>query len=466
MKKHILSAAILSLFAATTIAQDLNTAYFSDGYLYRHDMNPALGNDSVTYISIPGIGNTAVSVQGNFGYQDILHKNPRYGQGSDKKLTTFMSPYITDAEALGGFASGTNKVTAEMKLSVLSVGFKGFGGYNTIELNARAQAGVVAPYELFEFARNIGSKNYNIGDISANAQSFAEIALGHSHKIGENVSIGVKAKLLLGIENADLEMKNIRADFSSDNSWTISGEATVDASMKGLKYVSENKDYNNRPGSYSKISEVDIDGGGIGGMGFAVDLGVDWKINRDWRVSAAVLDLGSISWDNNMQAVNRAKSFSFGGFHDIATSDDQPNSFNTQSDDYGDQIADFLNLSDNGDQGKRSTSIGTTVNAGVEYTLPVYRKLSFGLLGTARMRGDYGWTEARLSANWAPAKWFSGGASVATGTFGTSAGWVLNLHPKGFNLFIGMDRLLGTVSKEFIPLNSNGSFNFGMNIEF
>lgn len=467
MKKHILSAAFLSLFAAASMAQNLNTGYYNDGYFYRHEMNPALGNDTANYVSIPGIGNVNFSIQGNFGPGDVILKNPRYGNGSDKKLTTFMNPYISDKEALAGFAKGGNKINTEVKLSVLSIGFKGFGGYNTLEVNARAQEGLTVPYELFEFARNIGSRTYNIGNIGGNVQSFAEVALGHSHKVAENVTIGVKAKLLLGVEDVNLSVKNLKADLAADNKWTLSGDMHLDASMKGLTFKNKTEEYNNRPGTYKVIDEVDVDGAGIGGMGFAVDLGVDWKVNEDWRVSAAVLDLGAISWKNSLQASNMSKSFSFNGFHDIDTSDDDhPNSINKQGQDYGDQITDFLNLTDNGDKGSRSTGIGTTINAGVLYTLPVYRKLSFGLLGTARMRDDYGWTEARLSANWAPAKWFSGSASVAAGTFGTSVGWVVNLHPKGIGIFAGMDRTLGTLSKEGIPLRPNGSAHFGVNIIF
>ena len=49
-------------------------------------------------------------------------------------------------------------------------------------------------------------------------------------------------------------------------------------------------------------------------------------------------------------------------------------------------------------------------------------------------------------------------------SFGASMGWVVNIHPKGLNLFVGMDRLLGKVSKQGIPLNSNTSVSMGMNI--
>ena len=43
-------------------------------------------------------------------------------------------------------------------------------------------------------------------------------------------------------------------------------------------------------------------------------------------------------------------------------------------------------------------------------------------------------------------------------------GWIVNFHPKGMNLFVGMDHLLGKQSKEGIPLSSNASINVGFNV--
>ena len=54
--------------------------------------------------------------------------------------------------------------------------------------------------------------------------------------------------------------------------------------------------------------------------------------------------------------------------------------------------------------------------------------------------------------------------SLGVGSFGASAGWLVNIHPKGFNFFVGMDHILGKQSKEGIPLSSRASVNLGMNI--
>ena len=456
--------AAMTLCGTAVTAQTMNSAYFTGDYKYRHDLNPAYGNEQ-NYISWPALGNLNVSTHGNFGYGDVVMNNPMFGKGSDKKMTTFLNPYISSSDALSGFSKGNNRISGNVDITILSAGFKAFGGYNTIELGARTSFGMSLPYELFEFAKNTGNKSYDIGDVTANATAFAQLAFGHSHQIGDKLGIGAKVKFLCGGARADLKMENRKADLTADDKWTVTGKATANVSMKGFTYLESEEEYNDpQRGTYRKVDDIDIDGAGLGGFGMAFDLGGIYKINRDWTVSAAVVDLGFINWSNNMQATNRSQSFIFNGFHDTAVKSDHTNSLDNQADKYGDQIADFANLSDEGDQGSRSTGFGATVNVGCEYTLPVYRKLTFGLLSSTRINDDHTWTEGRLSANVAPLKWLDGGINVAVNSYTASMGWVLNIHPKGQNFFIGMDHLLGKTSKEFIPLSSNASVCVGFNV--
>ena len=457
-------AAVMLAVAGGAMAQGLNSAYYTEDYKFRHDMNPAFAN-SDNYVSIPALGNVNVNVHGNFGYQDVIMDNPMYPNTSDKKMTTFMNPYISASKALEGFSNGDNRIAGDVGIMLLSGGFSAFGGYNTIELSSKTSFGMSLPYELFEFAKNIGNKTYNIGDINVHAMSYAELALGHSRQINEKLRVGAKVKFLFGLGRADLKLQNMKADLAPNDKWTVSGQAVADVSMKGFSYVTETDEYNDPDrGEYDKVGDVDIDGFGLSGFGMAVDLGAVYQINEDWRVNAAVLDLGFISWSNNMQAVNRSDMFEFGGFHDISVKDGSGVDIEDQTDKYGDQIADFINLKDNGDQGGRTTGIGATINVGAEYNLPVYRKITFGALSSTRIKGAYTWTEGRLSANWTPLSWIDGGVSFAVNNFTASMGWVLNIHPKGYNFFIGMDHLLGKMSKEYIPLSSNASINLGMSI--
>ena len=83
------------------------------------------------------------------------------------------------------------------------------------------------------------------------------------------------------------------------------------------------------------------------------------------------------------------------------------------------------------------------------------------------MCGGYSWTEFRLSANVMPVKYVSASANLVCGTYGVGFGWLLNVTSgKGFNLFLGMDRVPGKLTKQHVPLNSNFNVNFGINFPF
>ena len=322
-QKKIILVATLMLAVVTATAQSLNSAYFTDGYKFRHTMNPAYGNDQ-SYVSIPALGNINVRTQGDFGYDAIIKTNPV--PNGNKTMTTFLNPYIDAATALDGFSDGNNRIVGNVGVTILSAGFKAWGGYNTIEINAKAHFGVSLPYELFEFAKNTGNKDYNIGEINAGAVSYAEIAFGHSRQLTDKLRAGAKLKVLLGIGRADVKMENVQAQLSDANKWIISADAQSDVSMKGFTYKQKTKEYKQKAGSYDYVNNVDVSGAGIGGFGLGVDLGATYKLNDDWSFSAALLDLGFISWSNDMQARNMSKQFIFDGFHDAEVSKSSPNS--------------------------------------------------------------------------------------------------------------------------------------------
>ena len=252
---HIRYAAVALMLATAggAAAQGLNSAYFTDDYKFRHDMNPAFGNEH-NYVSVPVLGNINVNLHGNFGYQDVVMHNPMFPASSSKKMTTFMNPYISADKALDGFSKGNNRIIGDVGITILSGGFKAFGGYNTIEISSKTSFGMSLPYELFEFAKNTGNKTYDMGDVNAHAMSYAELALGHSRQINEKLRVGAKLKFLFGLGRADLKLQNLKADLAGENKWTVSGQAVADVSLKGFTYLSTTDAYNNPDnGTYDKI---------------------------------------------------------------------------------------------------------------------------------------------------------------------------------------------------------------------
>jgi len=456
-----MASILLATVAMQTYAQEIHTGYFNDSFLYRHDLNPAFDNES-DYISIPVVGNFNATMMGNFGYEELVRKNPLYPDRSKKKMTSFMNPYLKNG--LSGFSSGDNKISGQMMTNIMSAGFKKWGGYNTIELNVRAFANASAPYQLFDFAANASNDRYEFGDISLDAQAFTELSVGHSRKIDDKLRVGAKAKLLVGMANASVSIENAVADLSDANKWIISGDAKSQVSMSGFKYKSKTKEYNDRPGTYEHVNDIDMGTPGVSGFGLAIDAGAAYQVNEELTVSAAIQDLGAILWTNNYLATNDAKSFVFDGFHDVDVNTESGEVLDDKADRYADQLLDFANLRDKGDDGARITGIGATVNVGLQYVIPTYRDLRVGFLGSSRINGKYTWMEGRLSGNIAPVKWFEGSVSLAVNSYSFNTGFLANFHTKGFNFFIGMDQILGKMSKEFIPLNSNGNVSLGVNI--
>ena len=465
--KYILSAVCMMAAAGTTKAQELNSAYFTQDYKFRHDLNPAFGNDQ-GYISIPVLGNFNVKMQGNFGVGDVLFQNPATG----KYDRTFLHPDVSTEQALDGFAKGKNRVSADVRIMLLSAGFKSFGGYSTIELNVRSSMGLYLPGSLIRFAKNMTNDVYHF-DFGARALSFGEVAIGHSHQVNDNLRIGAKAKVLLGLARADLEVKNMEARFTG-NEWELSSsKALAEVNMKKIQFVSDRED-TYKDGSRNEhvdLGETDVDGIRPSGFGLGLDLGAEYRLEavEGMKLSAALTDLGFIGWSNNNVLRQKQGTFTFNGFHDVAVKDEGAapgTTMDEQSDSYADQISDFISLKDEGDKGSKTTTLAATLNVGAEYQLPSCRQLTFGLLGQHHFAGQYSWTEGRLSANWAPLEWIDGGVNVALSTFCASAGWILNIHPGGFNLFLGMDHILGKQTKEGVPLSSNANINLGMNIAF
>lgn len=249
-----------------------------------------------------------------------------------------------------------------------------------------------------------------------------------------------------------------------ENSWNITSNAEIHSSVKGLTY---DMDVNDDSG-HRYVSGADIDSPGVGGFGVAFDLGGIYnpKFLPGWTFSASLLDLGFISWSNDMYASTQGTKTFRTDEYTFNVDNESPNSFDNEFKKVKSSLSALYELDNLGDQGSRMTGVGATMNIGAEYEFPLYKPLTFGLLNTTRIQGDYSWTDFRLSANVAPVNCFDASASIAMGTYGFSFGWLANVHVTGFNLFMGMDHTIGKLAKQFVPLSSNAQFNFGINFLF
>jgi len=434
-----------------------------EGYAYGHELNPAKDYNRKLYFSVPGLlGNVNFGVKGNLALKDVLYKNPN-GSG----LVTYLHPSISSDEAMDGF-NKNNKILADMRFDLFSLGFHAGRAFHTVTLSLRANAGVNVPYELFDITKNLSNQDYDLGSMGATATAWAEIGYGHSRQLNDNWRVGGKLKLLIGGGNMRVKADNLRLNLSSENEWTAVANASVDASVKGITWGEPKVTTNNAGETYEQVDfdNMDVKNPGIGGAGVALDLGAEWDMKDllpGLKLSASLLDLGFIHWKNTITASNNGKPFTFRGFHDVKVVDGPGVPIEDQYDDLADDLEDLYRLeAEDGTKG-RNQMLGATLNVAAEYALPVYKKLRFGFLSTTRIQGQYSWNEERLAVALTPCKAFEVSANVGAGTLGVTWGWVVNVHPRGFNLFMGMDHMLGKLAKQGIPLRSNADFTLGLN---
>lgn len=442
-------AAVIALLPASVAAQNLQSGYFDDNYIYRFQSNPALGNEGHGFVAMPGLGNLNITTNGTIGVNHILYN-------VNGQTTTFLNPEVSASEVLDGLKD-KSRLGVNLRETVIAFGFSGLGGYNTVSVNARADVGVALPKDIFRLAKQgVENSTYDLSDLNVRGAAWGEIALGHSRQINKNLRVGATLKFLVGVGSFETNINSAKLQLREDT-WVADVDAEIQGSLKGFKYKTKYNEDTKR--DYVNGAEVN-DFSPISGYGMAVDLGAVYKLNDDWEFSASVLDLGSISWNNNNVASTNGKQ-------QVVTDD---YSFNVDNNDTWDEFKDNLSmlyqLEDLGDTGSRTSGIGATVNVGAQYTLPVYRRAKFGFLNTTRVNGPFTWTDFRLSANVEPVKCFSAGVNFGMGTFGPAFGWIVNLKTTGFNLFVASDHTPGKTAKQGVPLNSNANVNLGINFPF
>ena len=462
MKKSLrYMAAALTMAAAIlpTSAQELRTSYFMETSNYRHQMNPAL-------LDSPYVGllfsNINIGMTGNIGAkQFIFDTNGLPGYTGNYRYTTFMDPNV-DAKTFLNKLHDKNRFDLYLNYNLFSVGFKAWGGVNLLELNLRSNTNLTLPKGLFEFAKTAGEKeHYEFGGLGMRTQNYMELALGHSRDINKQWRVGGKLKFLIGAAYADFTADNVTLDMTED-AWRIQSDAQVKASLLKSDVIHEDPSKNSADGR-PRVKELDNFGFSLPGFGMALDLGVTYKPIDNLTLSAAITDLGFISWKNTHHASSQG-DYTFDGFNNIyiGSDKDQTEDIDDQFDQIGDDLEEMFSVYDDGTK-TATQALAATLNVGAEYKLPAYDKLKFGFLYTSRIHGKYSWHQGMLNVGVRPVKWFECNVNGAVTSTGVTAGGMLSLKAPHFNFYIAADRFVSKMGKQGVPLNSsNGNITFGM----
>jgi len=440
----------------SVLAQSSNTEYFMSSSYTKTFTNPAKRPEK-GYIGIPGLTNLSVDLKTNtLNLDHFLFP----GVGEDGKAGWFLNENVSYDDFMKNIAQ-KNYLGTNFDYTLLGFGFYVKDLFLSFDVSSRLNIGVNIPKDIFGFVKGSFAtsenedKIYDLSNLNINANSFAQIGIGASYPIlNQSLVLGVKVKILYGITYANFNLDNMNIDINN-NVWKVSTQASGEMVIPTVQ-----AEYDKETG---KISKFNSDGASsvFNGSGFGLDLGATFApgkiFDAAWlkplTVSAAVTDIGSISWDKNkiISLATHPKDVIVTGNYDIHV-DESYDIFKDLGDAFNEAVAFYPSTTS-----KTSSGIGARMNWGVEYAF-MNGKLNTGFLNTYYFNPVKTISEFTIAGAYRPAGAIELGLSYSF--VHNNVGLALHLGPF---LYVSSDYAFPHVNSSFIPTTSKGfNFQFGL----
>ena len=437
MRKHIYIIGIMMLLPLAVFGQALRGSYFFDSSIQRMEMNPAFSTHT-NYINIVEL---SANVNSNLGAKNFLF--PKDGQ-----LYPYLNQNVSTAEFMALMPQNPY-VQGAIDANILGAGFYiSDKEYITVDIGERTNMRMDTPTDFYLFLKDAGiGQTYNIKDFSIYQDAYIQVAGGYKRDLGDVVpglSIGAKAKFLMGIDRVDMRINNARI-YMSESEMSIISDAEGSIHGKFVDYVAA--------AGEDQLPSVEFGASGIGiaGYGFAVDLGVDYKLKFDdsfvdgINLSASLVDLGAIFYSSkDATALKSQGTASFTGFEEISKDFNASEALKR----IGAEFLTIANFEETPGTGITST---LTPKAFVGVEVPMMKNfMSVGLLYSYM----YGISDITASYNLKVAKKLNVGLNYSfLNTFKT-IGWIVEFVPyNGVALFVGSDYTSFANASNGIPVD-------------
>ena len=407
MKKTLLLL-LFGMICCTLSAQISNTLYFDKQNYRQHHLNPSFQPKGKLYVGVPVISTIAVG-GGNtdLTLTDVFKTKKIDGQN---KTFLFCDKNVMATDEFMDAIHGREQIHASYQIGLFDAGYRiNKKLFVSFSINNKMESSISIPKEFFQFffaGMENGEKfDFRLDKMSIAATIYTEYAGGISAKIDENLSLGAKAKFLVGNANMSSNLRNLHLTASEDE-WQVSGSGNIRITTPTQEItVSETDRVSGLKSNGGKITESQ-------GHGFSIDAGANYKITDELKISASVLDLGFLAWTGNIQELNPRENFSYKGVEYEVSEDNGKDGW---WDPYKTRFKRMLKKND--DPKHYTTWLSTKLLVAGEYSL-MNDKISIGALSKTYFSRKATREEFILSANFRPIEYFSG-----TFTYNLFDGW-------------------------------------------
>ena len=288
MKKYILLFVICLFCSSYAISQTVGVTDFMRLNPYSNFNNPAYFIPYKGYVSLPFISNINLSYYNSGLLYNSLFEIQKGGQFNMKKVLNSLSK--------------NNWFNVKLNAELIGFGLQIQNHFLSFNYRFVFDERFRFSQDLFGFLLQ-GHSAYTkespaILEIEPNLNLYSEMCFGLQSKVTDRLYIGVRPKLLFGAVNLNTE--NFYAKIYTDpNDNTIYGKFDIDFNMASAVPFHEI----DADGNISFTSKYLFNYTNVlrhiffsKNVGFAIDFGAVFRINKQIRVSASVTDLGFIRW--------------------------------------------------------------------------------------------------------------------------------------------------------------------------
>ena len=381
--------------ASNLKGQQSTTLYHMFGVPQRHTMNPAFQPRCGFYLGFPGLSplavnldNSALKMEEIIWYDDVLDS-----------LITFLHPKADINDFLNNFKH-TSYFHNEAITYLGSFGWRKEDWYYSVGIAQRFSLKIGYPGDLidFLFTGNEDGEVFDLSGFGFDATGYLEFSLGMSKKISSDLSVGARAKYLLGEANISLAKTDATVD-THLKYWEVNAgfEGRANIPFLEIPIVDNKFDFENLEMN-DDFTTADIINSVFRNPGIALDLGVEYQPMNNVYLSASLIDLGFIHWGGNPYKMEQSGSFLFEGV-DVFPEDDSIS--------IGEAYLDTLNqkLSYTPSRDPYTTMLNSKLLLGGKY-MPT-EKIGLGILSRSEIIRGRIRQKLTLSANFYPIKAFS-----------------------------------------------------------
>jgi len=298
MKIYLLTGLTLFTIIVNGQVRQPHSLYFMETIPQISQMNPAFQPRANGYVILPGVNADILS--------DLAGKEI-FQQQKDDWFIPIQEEY--DYNKLWKSIGEKKSVVfnSGVDLDLIGYGLRVGNGYFSFGISEHFTANAVSPTDLFKLAEQKGitnKKSYDLSPLHAQAMAYLQVQFGYSLKVNNRLTVGMNVKPLFG--QAAIVPKVEKFKVVRENSiWDTEIRGTVHSSklVDKIEWDNDNDIYNVtfKDLEYYQFYDWVNYGFDFSNPGIAFDIGAAYQINDRLNISAALNNLGFISWKEDLK---------------------------------------------------------------------------------------------------------------------------------------------------------------------